>query len=237
MNLPGTWPLGRTWQPPPRVTGLLTVLAVHGWLLLAALQAPAPDTRREPPPANQRQPLWWLLPPTKTETSSASTAARRPQPRPEPSDTPRSPALPPAGQGPLPEPVRESPPTQGPAWTAEPRPTESAPVASDGQADGTASTAQPTPLRLALPRRPPASEPPPAALATQNPRLQGTRSASARFAETLGTDLSLKMQPLEGGGHRLQQGHRCVELRPARESRLNPFDPSARNLPPQATGC
>lgn len=232
------WPHGG--RSPRRAFGVLAVVAAHLVLLLAALQATVPTRRGEPNPAAERPALWWLWP---------VTPAARPAPvaepsRPLPTRTP-APRLPPTAAArtamPAAPPREPAVVDRTPASDAAPADRSAAITPSTTgpapPANGAGPALRPAPLQLALPRRPPASEPPPAAWATQDPRVATPRSAGDRFAATLGTDLTLKVQPLNGGGQRFQQGTGCVEVRPAREAQINPFDRSAQALPRQVTGC
>lgn len=99
-----------------------------------------------------------------------------------------------------------------------------------------ASQAAPPPLNLALPRRQPGERPSAAALASQDERLQNRPGRDERLAQTLGTDSRLQ-ETQRGTVHRFRQSRNCVDVEPAREAGLNPFNQSVSATPRQARPC
>lgn len=232
----GADPSMPAWRPPRRPLWVLAVLAAHLTVLLAWRQAGGPLRPPQPTPSAESPALWWLWPAapaprdaTAARPSPTDLAPRRPTRQ---ADVHATAAISPPSAMPAPAATAPADALTAPASTLRPPAPEGDTAASPrADAPGTAT------LQLALPRRPAASAPPPASWATQDARVHRPLSAGERFAATLGTDLTLRTQALNDGGQRLQRGSGCVEVRPARESQINPFDRTAQALPRQVTGC
>lgn len=98
-----------------------------------------------------------------------------------------------------------------------------------------ASQATPPALNLTLQRRP-AGPPSAAAMAAQDDHLRPRPSRDERLAQTLGTDTRLQ-ETQRGDVRRFRQGRACIDVEPAREAGLNPFNQSVSATPRQARPC
>ena len=214
----------------------LAVVALHGalaWSLLTLLPGPRPL------PAGQRAPLiTWLgqaMPSLAAQRKSATAGAAQPSPAAAQRLAPvagraRIPARIPAfeamaGAGPADGLAAEAEP--GPAGAGQPAATAAAPAAAASQAA--------PPLNLALPRQRP-TDTPPAAWARQAAGQAPAADRDVRLARALGTDTGLH-ETLRGETRRFQQGRACVDLAPAREAQLNPFNQSSSAAPRLAKPC
>ena len=218
----------------------LAVVALHGalaWSLLTLLPGPRPLS------AGQRAPLiTWLgqaMPSLAAQRKSATAGAAQPSPaaaqRLAPVAGPaRMPARMPAriqafeamaGAGPAVGLAAEAEP--GPAGAGQPAATAAAPAAAASQAA--------PPLNLTLPRQRP-TDTPPAAWARQAAGQAAAADRDVRLARALGTDTGLH-ETVRGESRRFQQGRACVDLAPAREAQLNPFNQSNSATPRLAKPC
>lgn len=112
-------------------------------------------------------------------------------------------------------------PATAPALTAQP-PTAPAPAAA---------------LNLALPRPAAARRSATAAAQVHDDARRGSPpSRDERLAQALGTDLALHEEQ-RGAVRRFRQGRACVDVAPAREAQINPFNQTASPTPRQATPC
>ena len=175
---------------------------------------------------------WIHRPPAIAQQRSAAPAAVRPAPaivrdsRPRPS-------------GPAPAAIHSASDTAG--HTATQAPTDP-PASADPQAlaaapapPAAASQAPPPALNLTLQRRP-AGPPSAAAMAAQDDGLRPRPSRDERLAQALGTDTRLQ-ETQRGDVRRFRQGRACIDVEPAREAGLNPFNQSVSATPRQLRPC
>ena len=122
---------------------------------------------------------------------------------------------------------------------SQPPQTPPAPPARTAQPTTAQPTTAPAPaaLNLALPR--PAAARHSATAAAQvhdDARLGGRLSRDQRLAQALGSDQALH-EDQRGAVRRFRQGRACVDMAPAREAQINPFNQTASPTPRQATPC
>lgn len=194
----------------------LLVLALHIGLGLALQQA---LWRGAPPPAAAAPVHVWISPPAAPAPATppraaAAAPARRLVDRPAPS---------------LAAPARATEPQ---AITAPP-PAASLSTAPMNPSPAAATT--PAPLNLGLPARP-ASAPPAAAWARDDPRTQtAPLDGEQRMARTLGTDSTLRTVR-RGDGFELRRGTGCLQVQPSRAGQILPAD-SSMARPAQVGNC
>ena len=113
--------------------------------------------------------------------------------------------------------------------------TETRALAAAPAPPAAASQAAAPALNLALPRLP-AGPPTAAAMAAQLDSLSPRPSRDERLAQALGTDTRLQ-ETQRGDVRRFRQGRACIDVEPAREAGLNPFNQSVSATPRQARPC
>ena len=195
---------GRRPDPRPAV-GLALAVLLHV-LGLAVLQWQGRGAARERPAVQQRPLSVRLLWPEPAPRAEAPVARERAARSAAPAN--RAAAV---QSAPAPAAITALPAAPGATSPAEAAPAPE-PAAS-------------RPLLLSLPARPASAPPRPVREeALNDPRSNTRQSYSERFAATLGTDLTERITPLNGG-KRVRKGSSCYEVMDSRASQIDPYGP------------